>query len=212
MLQNCSPTRHGSAFLNMPVPLFALDASDEHLPAHIQMVSREAIQFRIKSCLSSGRRLVMQYAGCRTELEVETCQQEEAGTYLIDCKVRSSHEGAVRDEWRMAVNWPAQVEVPGSKDRHKARVRDISVFGLGLQLAFQPELNSLLIVYTKSGVGLGRVKHCRHVAQNHYWAGLYLEEFRSEEQASQDSEYEGEKSPQSISRLLSRMVHSITGA
>ena len=212
MLQSCSPTRRDSVLLNVPIPLFALDANDEHLPAHIQTVKGETIQFRIKSHLSSGRRLVMQYEGYRTELEVMTCQEEEAGTYYIDCKVKSSRQGAVRDDWRMAVNWPAQVEVPGSKSTHKARVRDISVFGLGIELAFQPELESLLIVRMRSGVGLGRVKHCRNTAYNRYWAGLYLEEFHSKEQDSQDSGNEEERASQSLGRLLRRIVHSITGA
>src|SRR4051794_10844054 len=134
MSQSCTPTRRDPVPLNVPVPLFALDASDEHLPAHIQTVSSETIQFRIKSRLSCGRRLVMQYEGCRTELEVMACQEEEAGTYHLDCRVTSSQEGVVRDDWRMAVNWPAQVEIPGSKGKFKARVRDISVFGLGIQL------------------------------------------------------------------------------
>ena len=211
MLQSCSLTRRDSVPLNMPVPLFALDADDEHLPAHIQTVSGAIIQFRIKTHLSSGRRLVMQYEGCRTELEVMTCQEEEAGTYYADCKVTSSSEGAVRDDWRMAVNWPARVEVPGSKGTHKGRVRDISVFGLGIQLAFKPELDSLLIVHMKSGVGLSRVKHCRNAAHNRYLVGLYLEEFRSEEQNSQNSGSMEEKVLQSLSRLLRRTVRSLAG-
>ena len=211
MLQSCSPTRRDSLALNVPVPLFALDGSHEHLPAQIQMISNEAVQFRTRSPLSSGRRLVMQYEGCRTELEVTICREKEAGAYLIDCKVSSSQKGAIRDEWRMEVNWPAQVEIPGSKGRQKARVRDISLFGLGIQLAFKAELNSLLLVHMRSGTGLGRVKHCRNIGHNCYWAGLYLEEFRSNEQSPQNSGKE-EGASRSLNRLLRFILHSITSA
>ena len=212
MLQACSPVCRDSVPLNIPVPLFALDATDEHLPAYIQAISSEAIQFRIKSRLSSGRRLVMQYEGQRVELEVKTCQKGEAETYYVDCKVTSSQAGATRDDWRMAVNWPAQVEASHSKDIHKARVRDISAFGLGIQLAFKPELDSLLIVYIKSGVGFGRVKHCRRIAHNCYQAGLYLEEFRSKEQNSKESGSSEHHASQSLGRLLRQVVHSVAGA
>jgi hypothetical protein len=153
----------------------------------------------------------MQYEECRMELEVMNCRQEEPGTYLIDCKVKSSQKGAVRDDWRMEVNWPAQVEIPGSKGRQKGRVRDISLFGLGIQLAFEPELNSLLVVYMKSGTGLGRVKHCRSTGHNRYWVGLYLEEFRKKEQSSPNSCKEEERTSQSLGRLLRQTLHSITG-
>ena len=211
MLQSCDPVCRDSTPLNIPVPLFALDTSDEHLPAYIQTVSSEAIQFRIKSHLSSGRRLVVQYEGRRIELEVKTCQKGEAGTYYVDCQVTSSQEGATRDDWRMAVNWPAQVEVPPCKGIHKARVRDISAFGLGIQLAFKPELDSLLIVHIRSGVGFGRVRHCRRIAHNCYQAGLYLEEFRSKEQNYKESGSGEHHAPQSLGRLLRQVVHSVTG-
>jgi len=211
MLQSCNSTRRESVPLNVPIPLFALDANDEHLPAHIQMVGSKTIQFRIKSHLCSGRRLVMQYEGCRTELEVATCQEGEDGAYYISCKVTSSQKGTVRDDWRMAVNWPAQVEVPGSKGMHKARVRDISVFGLGIQLAFKPELDSLLIVHMRSGMGLGRVKHYRNIAQNRYLVGLYLEEFHANQQNSQKSGNAEGKASQSLIRLLRQLMNSITG-
>jgi hypothetical protein len=167
------------------------------------------IQFRIKSPLSSGRQLVMQYEGRRTELEVISCRKE-AGMYHMDCKVKSSQAGAVRADWRMAVNWPAKVEVPPSKSAHKARVRDISVFGLGIQLDFKPELNSLLLVHMQSGVGLGRVKHCRCIAQNSYFVGLYLEEFCSKEQKVRQSDSE-EQTLRSLRCLLRQVVHSFTG-
>jgi hypothetical protein len=201
-----------SVALNVPVPLFALDGSHEHLPAQIQTANAEAVQFRTRSPLNPGRRLVMQHEGCRTELEVVTCQEHEAGTYLIDCQVRSSQKGAIRDDWRMEVNWPAQVEIPSSKDRHKARVRDISLFGLGVQLAFKPELDSLLVVHMRSGTGLGRVKHCRSTGRNRYWAGLYLEEFRSQQQDSEGSGKKEEKVLQSLRRLWRQVCYSITGA
>jgi hypothetical protein len=112
----------------------------------------------------------------------------------------------------MAVNWPALAEIPGVGRKHKARVRDISLFGLGIELAFQPELNSLLLVHIKSGTGLGRVKHCRNTGHNRYWVGLYLEEFQSEEQNSQHAGYQREGSSQSLGRLLRQLMHSITGA
>jgi hypothetical protein len=210
MLQIYGPACQDSSPLNIPVPLFALDASDEHLPAHIQTIGSGTVQFRIKSPLGSGRQLVMQYEGRRTELEVISCR-EEAGTYYIDCQIKSSKEGAVRSDWRMAVNWPAKVEVPPSKRTRRARVRDISVFGLGIQLDFKPELNSLLFVHMRSGVGLGRVKHYRCIAQNCYFAGLYLEEFRSKEQNVQQSGSEDQAS-RSLGCLLRQVVQSFTDA
>ena len=209
MLQIYGPACQDSSPLNIPVPLFALDASDEHLPAHIQTIGSDMVQFRIKSPLSSGRQLVMQYEGRRTELEVISCH-EKAGTYYIDCEVKSSKAGIVRSDWRMAVNWPAKVGVPPSEHTRKARVRDISVFGLGIQLDFKPELNSLLLVHMRSGVGLGRVKHCRCIAQNCYFAGLYLEEFRSKEQKVQQSGSE-DKTSRSLGCLLRKVVHSFIG-
>jgi hypothetical protein len=151
----------------------------------------------------------MQYEGRRTELEVISCR-EEAGTYYIDCQVNSSKEGAVRSDWRMAVSWPAKVEAPPSKNVRKARVRDISLFGLGIQLDFKPELNSLLLVHMRSGVGLGRVKHCRCIAQNCYFVGLYLEEFRSKGQNVQQSGSEDQAS-RSLGRLLRQVGHSFIG-
>ena len=209
MLQTYSPVRHDSVPLNIPVPLFALDARDEHLPAHIQTVGSKTMQLRVKSPLSPGRRLVMEYEKRRTELEVMTCQKEEAGTYYVDCNVTLSQEGTVRADWRMAVNWPARVEVPPFKSTYKARVRDISVFGLGIQLAFKSEVNSLLIVYMKSGIGFGRVKHCRRIERNLYQAGLYLEEFRSIEQNRKESGNRVGSDLRSLGRWLCQAAHPI---
>lgn len=200
MLQDCTPAHHDPVVINIPVPLFALDGSGEHLPAHIQAVDAGTIQLRTRSPLSCGRLLVTRYEGCRIELEVVACQ-EEAGNYLIDCKVRSSQKGTIRDDWRMVVNWAAQVEVPGSPDRHEAQVRDISLFGLGIELAWKPELNSLVLVHMENGTSLGRVKHYRKLACDLYLVGLYLEEFCPEE----------ERSSQNLSCLLRPTVHTVVG-
>jgi len=107
MLQTCIPASHDSVPLDIAVPLFALDASDEHIPARIQAISSEAVHLRIRSHLSCGRRLLMHHEGCRTELEVMTCQKQGEGVYHLHCKVTALREGEVRDSWRMSVNWPA---------------------------------------------------------------------------------------------------------
>jgi len=153
----------------------------------------------------------MHHEGCRKELQIITCQQGEKGEYHLDCKVESSQDGLVRDDWRMAVRWPAQVEISGSKKTYKAQVRDISVFGLGLRLPFQPELDSLLIVRMKSGVGFGRVRHCRQVARDAYIAGLYLEEFHPKEQTAQGFAYWEIRIAQSLGRLLRKVAHCFSG-
>jgi len=85
------------------------------------------------------------------------------------------------------------------------------VFGLGIQLAFQPVLDSLLIVYIRSGVGFGRVKHSRPADHGTYFVGLYLEEFRPREQNSKEFDDMQEGFSQSLRRLLLKVVRAITG-
>lgn len=206
-----SPAHCRSTPLSVPVPLFALDRLDEHLTASLQMFSEQLVRLRVKAHLDSGRRLVMNYKGRRTELEVISCQEEEAGSYSLACKVSSLCEGAVRSDWRMPVNWPAQVEVSPGKNRYKARVRDVSVFGLGIELPFQPELGSLLTVSMKGGIGFGRVKHCRKIARKVYFVGLYLEEFISSGQCSILSSSPEEQFSRGLRSLLSKVMQSITG-
>jgi hypothetical protein len=196
--------------LRIPVPLFALDRLDEHFTASLQAFNEQCVQLHIKVHLDSGRRLVMNHESRRTELEVIACQEEEAGIYCLECRVVSLCEGAVRNDWRMPVNWPAQVEVSPGRNRYKARVRDVSVFGLGIELPFQPELGSLLTISMKDGVGFGRVKHCRKTARKVYFVGLYLEEFISNEQHSIHGDSPEERLSRSLRRLLSKVAQSIT--
>lgn len=212
MPQTSRPAGGNSPDSDIPVPLFALDASDEHVPAHIHSISSEAVQLRTRAHVSPGRRFVMHYEGCRKELKVTTCRQGEKGNYYLDCKVEISQDGAVRDDWRMAVKWPAQVEISGSKNTYKAQVRDISAFGLGIRLPFQPELDSLLIVRMKSGVGFGRVRHCRQAARGTYIAGLYLEKFHSKEQNVKELVHREADSSQGLSHLLHKIAHCLSGS
>ncbi|MBV9675435.1 MAG: PilZ domain-containing protein [Acidobacteriaceae bacterium] len=212
MLQTPHPASGNSPNRDTCVPLFALDASDEHVPARIHSISSEAVQLRTRLHVNPGRRFVMHYEGCRKELEVITCQQGEEGDYHLNCKVETSQDGTVRDDWRMAVKWPAQVEISGSKNTYKAQVRDISVFGLGIQLPFQPELDSLLIVRMKSGVGFGRVRHCRQAARGTYIAGLYLEEFRPKEQNAKEFACQEAGISQGLGRLLHKVAHCLSGS
>ncbi len=207
-----SPAHCRSASLSISVALFALDKSDEHFTGSVEAFSEQNIQLRVKSALGSGRRLVMNYEGRRTELEVVSCRKGETGVYCLDCKITSLGEGAIRNDWRMPVDWPAEVEIPPGKDRHKAQVRDVSVFGLGIELRFQPALDSLLTITMKNGIGFGRVKHYRSIARNRYFVGVYLEEFISNEQRfTHNGSPEGSFS-RNLGRLLLKAAQSVTGA
>lgn len=211
MPQTRRPASGNSPDSGIPVPLFALDANDEHVPAYIHSISSEAVQLRTRVRVSPGRQFVMHYEECRKELTVTTCRQGEKGDYYLDCKIETSQNGVVRDDWRMAVKWPAQVEISGTKNAYKAQVRDISAFGLGIQLPFQPELDSLLIVRMKSGVGFGRVRHCRQAARRTYIVGLYLEEFHSKEQNVKKFAHRAADSSQGLGHLLHKIAHCLSG-
>lgn len=113
----------------------------------------------------------------------------------------------MRNDWRIPVDWPAWVKVPPAKQQHKARIKDMSIFGLGIEMEFELESGSLVIVSMQTGTGFGKVKHCRKVADKKYFVGLYLDEFIPDEQSSREGQ--PVSLPGRFLHLVSKVVHSV---
>jgi len=174
MRENDSATRK---HLDIGIALYAIDRVDEHFPARLCEKSDDFLVFRVKSRLGRGRKLVMHDEDKRTEIEVSYCRKCSDGGYELGGNILSAKEGAVRREWRLPADIPAQVTVVGRLATYKARVVNISPSGLGLQMPVDVPPGSELILQMRDGSGYGDVRHCRKIGKNKYAVGLSVHEF-----------------------------------
>ncbi len=172
--------------LDLGVPLYATDRLDEHFPARIREKKEDFFVFQLKSPLKKGRKLITEDADKRTEIQVSYCRKSQDGSYEVGCQVTGVHQGSVRREWRLPADIPAQVTIVGETAKYKARIVNISPSGLGLHLPVAVPTGSEMTVQMKDGSGYGEVRHCRKLANNKYYAGLFVHEFLDAEERTAD--------------------------
>lgn len=196
----------GQADFELPVHLAATDGSRETVSAEIRRVNNGFFQLRTTAPLDIGRRFLLEYDACRTELEVIYCQRPGIGPCYVGARVLTDGASTARKEVRLPVEIRATVTVPGVLDHVRGLIKGISASGLRVLLPAIVESGSMIALDIGNGVAFGEVKLCRKSADNRFQTDVALDEFLARPE-SQNTDLEAREPAASrgmFRRLLSR--------
>jgi len=108
------------------------------------------------------------------ESQVVFCKREENGGYRVGVLMASDADR--RSETRTPVDAPAMLRVAGSVTVVPARVIDVSMCGLGLELPAAMTLGAFVYVDLSTGTAVGEIRHCSRMADK-FRAGICMREF-----------------------------------
>ncbi len=192
------------ADFELPVHLVATDGSRETISAEIRRVNNGFFQLRTTAPVDVGRRFVLEYDACRTELEVIYCQRPGIGPCYVGARVLTDGASTSRKEVRLPVEIRATVNVPGVFDHARALIKGISASGLRVMLPASAEAGSMIALDIGNGVVFGEVKSFRKSADGRYETEVALDEFL-ERPETQDTDRE-EREPAAPRGLFRRLL------
>ena len=175
-----SSAEHG----DQGIALYAADRADDHFPARILHREAGSYLFHLNSSVAIGRKLVMRDGPFRFELEVVSSQLDEQGGFCVDCRVVGCRKGTVRQEWRVPVDLTGKVTLLLTRRTLTAKVKNMSPFGMGIELPIAVAKETALTIRTPDGFGYGEVRYCRRMGNGSYFVGLYLREYMQHQDSS----------------------------